>query len=96
MIPEFRAALADHLQRLFAQRQQAGLLREFDARIVAEGMLGFVERVAAVWCVGGRQPAMAPEKLAAEVVGFMTRGVARLPVETAGPPMAGNGRQADG
>lgn len=74
----FRQRVAARLEATYLERQQRGLMRPFQARVIAEGTVGFLERVAYLWCVAGQEPPLQAGELAAEFAAHQRRGLARL------------------
>ncbi|MBI4497320.1 MAG: TetR/AcrR family transcriptional regulator [Chloroflexi bacterium] len=76
-LEDFRVRVAAHIEQTFTLRQEAGLVRPFNARVLAHSLVGMVERVAFRWFVMGETPPLSPEDLAEELVQFQVRGIAR-------------------
>ena len=74
---EFRLRMAAGVERTLTCRQQAGLMRSFHTGVVAQAMVGMMERVAFRWFVMGETPALSPEELAEELVRFQAWGTAQ-------------------
>lgn len=74
---QFREQIAAHVEHILGIRQEAGLMRPFQAKVVAHGIVGMVERVAFRWFVMHEAPPLSPEELAGEIVRFQSWGMAR-------------------
>lgn len=82
---EFREWVASILERAGRRRQEAGMFRPINTRVLAHAMIGAIERLAVRWFVIGETPSISPEELAGEFVDILSPAHFRTALEGEAP-----------